>query len=107
MKLIKFPEFKTVPCTEAANVKENIDCWLEFNKQEYIENFLRPDPKGYKGYRFVVAEDFDETIIKTQIISKVELIIVFKRIYYAPDHFSPLWFRELFCKRRLWGNLCF
>ncbi|MCS2956961.1 hypothetical protein NXX53_06675 [Bacteroides salyersiae] len=67
-KLIIFPQFSPLPpCTDTANVVENIRNWIERGKEETLTLYCRPDNSEI-GYRFARDEDFLETIEQEQTI---------------------------------------
>lgn len=91
-KLLSLPTFTPLPCTVAADVNENIDLWLDNKRYNLINDFLRPDDKGYRGVRFVISDDFREERALEYVILRVPLKAVFTRYAYARNHFCPLWF---------------
>lgn len=103
-KLFQVPEFDELPPhTDAANVKENIDLWLEKKDEDKfkqrIKNYLvkvdDPEKEGYKGYRFIDPKDFYQEIKKEIVISKVPFEVLFSRTAHQPDlGFCPLYIKE-------------
>lgn len=97
-KLIEIPILKRLPSTDAADVKENIDNWLERKLDSKIATFLTKKPHEYKsfhrGYRFITDEDLEENIKVVQKIIGVKIEITFHRKVHSPDHFCPLYFAE-------------
>lgn len=95
-KLLKQPEFKPIPpFIDAANVEENIKFWIEKEKQDKIKNYLIPDKSRPNGYRFVNSYDLTEIVEVKQNILGIDITVTHKRFYYCPDHFCPLYFKEL------------
>lgn len=95
-KLLKYPTFKSLPpSTDAANVEENIKFWIEKGKQDKINNYLIPDKSRPNGYRFINSYDLTDKIVVEQVIHKVNITVTYKRLYYCPDSFCPLYFSEL------------
>ncbi|MDR1504567.1 MAG: hypothetical protein LBT43_19135 [Prevotella sp.] len=91
-KLIKFPEFSPLPRTDAANVIENIQNWINKGMEHKLRNYCRPDNSGI-GYRFVNEGDFLETIEEEQIILRWKVKIIFTRYVERRDYsFCPLYF---------------
>ena len=102
-KLIKMPQFKSLPeSTDAANVPENINLWLSKPKQYKlrIQQLLRPDKKGHKGYRFIDCDDLKEVVHteqfmkfpKTSSRNGTQVEFIFIRRYRRTDKFNPFWF---------------
>lgn len=90
-KLIKYPEFSLLPKTNAANVIENIQRWIEKGKEARLNTFCRPD-NSQIGYRFVNDDDFLETIEEELTVLRRKVKIVFTRYADSRDHLCPLWF---------------
>jgi hypothetical protein len=93
-KLIKYPEFSPLPpCTDAANVVENIQNWINRREEDKLKLYCRPDNSDI-GYRFVEEEDFLETKEEEQTILQRKVRIVFTRyaevksIAWYPLHFT-------------------
>ena len=95
-KILKIPEFKPIPQTNAANVQENIYHWLKTNQHDKIEKFCIKDGNYESGYRFISTEDLDETVIIRQVIMGIECKISWFRRLNTSDHFCPLYFTEWF-----------
>lgn len=97
-KIIQEPNFKSLPVTDAADIKENIDNWLERNNENKIKTFLTKNPHDYesfhKGYRFIKAADLEEDVETQQKVLGININITFHRKVCTPDHFCPLYFRE-------------
>lgn len=93
-KLIKYPEFSPLPpSTDAANVVENIQNWINRGKEDKLKLYCRPDNSDI-GYRFVEEKDFLETKEEEQTILRRKVRIVFTRyaevksIAWYPLHFT-------------------
>jgi hypothetical protein len=94
-KLLILPPFTSLPKSDAADVKENIDLWLDLDRRDRINSFLRPWDKGYRGYRFVTSEDLKQVKYTNQVIIGVHISVEFTRIAHTPNYsFCPLWFNE-------------
>ena len=82
-KIIKEPEFRQLPSTDAADVKENIDNWLDKNNQSRINTFLTKEPHEYRsfhrGYRFITEKDLEEVKTTNQRVIGIDIEITFYR----------------------------
>lgn len=98
-KIILKPDFPKMPSgIDSADVKENIDNWLDRGLTQRIETYLVVDPNGHRGYRFLSHSDFEKITDTTEIELKgVKLQIKYHRLLKR-DNFCPLWFSE-----RGWG----
>lgn len=92
--ILQEPIFKNPPTTDAANVPENIDNWINKGKQSSLDNFTRPcsDKWAYKGRRFVTAEDHTQTVTTKGAFKGISFALHYTRSYHCPDSFCPLYF---------------
>ena len=90
-KLIKYPEFTPLPKTDAANVIENIQRWIEKGNESRLTTFCRLD-NSELGYRFVNDNDFLEKIEEEHTLLRRKVKIVFTRYAESRDHIWPLYF---------------
>lgn len=102
-KLFEYPEFPAIISSDLADVKENIDNFLETNS--HLE-LLIPAPCRYRGYRFITPADQEKVECRLITINKVELQFKFTRyVESSRDHFCPLRYRlscikvEIFYKK--------
>lgn len=103
-KLITYPQFSPLPpCTDAANVTENIRNWIERGKDEQLKLYCRPNDSEM-GYRFVRDEDFLETIEQEQTILRRKVKIKFTRYAHAS---SPSWYPLHFTTRNVTAEIYF
>lgn len=106
LKEPKFRERKDFPTTDAADVNENIDNWLD-NKtiggrgKEQLASVCRRDPKGHRGYRFVTSVDFDEEHTVIQKVLGVELTIQWIRKYTRSDSLNPFWYKIWYTSKHI------
>jgi hypothetical protein len=120
-KLIQLPEFKPLPIsTDAADVNENIDLWLKqpsIVNSRYIQELLRPDKNGYKGFRFITTADLTDTVRTEQFMKFVKPVskagihmeFIFIRYYKRTDRFNPFWFgverTDIICRVKYTGEV--
>jgi len=95
-KILVVPEFPKLPRTDAADVNENIDLWIDDNREGRIKSFLIKDEKGHRGYRFVRSSDLESIINTEQEILGIKVKLEFKRGVETRDSFCPLWFSECY-----------
>ena len=80
------------PCTDAANVEDNIVNWIKREDAKALKNFCRPDDTRINKYRFVTADEHTEMQRREKVISGVKVDFKFTRRYHTPDRLWPLWF---------------
>ena len=85
-------EWVKPPCTESADVEENIVHWRKNSNTSALENFCRPDNTRPHQYRFVTAEDHMQILRRDKVINGVLVYFKFTRRYHTKDHFCPLYF---------------
>lgn len=90
-KYITIPDFSHLPRTNAADVTENIDLWLDSGQQDKVEKFLRPFEQGYRGYRFINSSDLKEEKTLQWVVNRTIINVRFTR-YAKSWNFTPLWF---------------
>lgn len=95
-------KFTSIPCSNLANVDENIDNWISRKDINNINTFLRLDLSKSSGYRFVDSSDLDQIVAIEQTIKKCLVMVIFTRRVCTPNHFFPLCFRE----EDLYANIC-
>ena len=104
-KLINYPKFSPLPpFTDAANVPENIQNWINRSKDDKLKLYCRPTDSDL-GYRFVCEEDFLETVEEEQVILRCKVKVIFTRYAEVRDRaWCPLHFTTRFIKVEVYYN---